>query len=245
MSESENALVDYEKLLKDMAEASTKVERPTGASIGTRAGVLTYNGNPCAGNKLDVIVVASVHSNLFYEGKFDPDNPTNPVCFAYSEDGNNMAPHPEASKPQHENCTDCPHNKWKSDPDGGKGKACKNVRTLAVIPADTKAEELPTAEIAILRPPVTSIKNWQMYVQKVAALYNRPPLAIVTQIATVPDIKSQFKVTFTDMGVVDIGRIKGLIERVPSALEVCKKVYEPNAEPTPEEAEKANKKKKF
>lgn len=244
MSESKE-IVDYEALLKNMAEAATKVERPTGASIGTRAGVLTHNGNPCAGNKLDVIVLASVHTNLLYEGKFDPDNPTNPVCFAYSEDGNDMAPHPEASKPQHENCMDCQWNKWKSDPDGGKGKACKNVRTIAVIPADTKPEDLPTCEIAILRTPVTSVKNWQMYVQKCSALYNRPPLALITQIGTVPDQKSQFKVTFTDKGVVDKSMFKGLIDRVPAALEICKKVYEPNAEPTPEEAEKANKKKKF
>lgn len=132
-------------------------------------------------------------------------------------------------------------NQWGSDPDGGKGKGCKNGRTLAVIPAGTPTADVSTAEIAILRPPVTSIKNWQMYVQKCAALYKRPPLGVITQIGTVPDQKSQFKVTFTDVGVVEIDRIKYLIDRVPTALSICQKVYEANAEPAADQQKKSKK----
>lgn len=221
-----NEIVDYEALLADMAKASTTIERPSGSTIGIKSGILSYNGNPVQGNKLDVIVIASVHSNLYYEGRYDPNNLEAPVCFAYSVDGEGMAPHPASAKPQHENCAGCPMNAWKSDPDGGRGKACKNGRTLAVIPAGTKPEDVPTAEIAILKPPVTSVKNWQMYVQKLGALFNRPPLAMITQIGSVPDAKSQFKITFTDMGAVDREMLKPLIDRVPAALEVCQKVYE-------------------
>lgn len=241
MSESKE-LVNYDELLANMAQRSTEIERPQGATIGTRAGVLAYNGSPCAGNKLDVIVVASIHANLYYDRKFDSDNLTSPVCFAYSEDGSGMKPHPASSKPQCDNCDDCPRNKWKSDPDGGKGKACKNTRSLAVIPAGTKPEDISTAEIAILRPPVTSIKNWQMYVQKCSALYNRPPLAVITQIGSVPDQKTQYKITFTDVGVVDKGMLKGLIDRIPAALETAMKVYDPPEEAPAEEGEAKAKK---
>lgn len=227
-----NDLVNYEDLLAGMAQGAAKLERPSGASIGTRAGVLTYAGSPVAGNKLDVIVVASVHTNTYYDQKYDPNNIANPVCFSYSESGEDMVPHPASSKPQHTDCATCPMNQWGSDPNGGRGKACKNGRALAVIPANTKPEDIATAEMAILRPPVTSIKNWQMYVQKVVALYRRPPLGVVTQIGTVPDQKSQFKVTFTDIGAVEADKIKGILDRVPEALTVCQKVYEGNAEET-------------
>lgn len=250
MSESKE-LVNYDELLAEMAKQSTAVERPTGASIGTRAGVLTYNGNPCAGNKLDVIVVASAFANLYYDKKFDADHLTSPVCFAYGvqEPGETaadveakMAPHPASAKPQAERCSECPRNAWKSDPDGGKGKACKNTRSLAVIPAGTKPEEIATAEIAILRPPVTSVKAWQMYVQKCDALYKRPPLAVITQVGSVPDQKTQYKLTFTDMAVVDKGMIKGLIDRIPAAIETACKVYDPPEEEPAEEGEAKAKK---
>lgn len=227
----EKGLINYDEELARLAKRAGEIERPSGLTIGTRAGVLTYNGNPCPDNKLDVIVVASVHANMLYEGKFDPNNLTSPVCFAYSEDGGpDMAPHPASLKPQCSNCKDCWANQWKSDPDGGRGKACKNTRSLAVIPASTRPEDVATAEIAVLKPPVTSVNNWMMYVQKCGALYNSPPLALITRIGSVPDQKSQYKLTFTDHGVVDRAMIGPLLERMPQALEICQKVYDPPSE---------------
>jgi hypothetical protein len=243
-------LVNYEELLANMAKAATLLERPSGSSIGTRAGVLSYNGTPCPNNKLDVIVLASVFANTLYEGKFDPNNLTSPVCFAYGVQGDGetaeqvearMAPHPASSKPQSELCSTCWANKWGSDPDGGRGKACKNGRNLAVIPSNTTAESIATAEIAILKPPVTSVKNWQNYVQKLGTVYNKPPLAIITQVGTVPDQKSQYKITFEDIGVVDSSMYKGLFDRIPTGLEICQKIYEAN----PEKVETSDKAQKF
>lgn len=253
MSDSKE-IVDYEKLLADMAQSATKLERPSGQSIGTRAGVLTYGGNPVPNNKLDCIVIASVFSNTLYEGKFDPNHMQSPVCFAYGVQENNetaeevearMAPHPSSQKPQAASCSVCPNNKWGSDPEGGRGKACKNGRSLALIPAHTTAEAVPTAEIAILRPPVTSIANWKNYVQNCGAKYNRPPLAVITQVSSVPDVKSQYKLTFTDIGVVDKSMLKPLIEREAFALQVCQKVYEANADTPPEAPETTGKAKKY
>ncbi len=225
-------IVNYEELLANMAVVQSTMERPSGTTISTRSGVLSYNGTPCPGNKLPAIIIASVFSNTLYEGRFDPNNLSAPICFAYSENGEDMAPHPASAKPQSETCDLCPNNQWGSDPDGGRGKACKNGRVLALIPGDTKPDAVPTAEIALLKPPVTSIKNYQTYVQKLAAVYNRPPLGVLTEISTVPDQKSQYKVVFTDIGVMDISMIKPILDRVPSALDACQKVYE-YTEPAP------------
>jgi hypothetical protein len=238
-------IVNYDALLAGMAQDAATMERPSGSTIGTRSGVLSYNGSPVPGNTLNVIVIASVFSNTLYEGKFDPNNLSSPVCFAYSENGENMAPHPASSKPQNTDCDTCPNNKWGSDPDGGRGKACKNGRSLAVIPADTSVEAIPTAEIAILRPPVTSIKNWQMYVQKVSSLYNRPPLAMITEVSTQPDVKTQFKVCFNDVKPVDISMIPGLLDRVPAALDICQKIYEDTGEAVPRQQQPEQEGRKF
>lgn len=235
-------LVDYEALLAGMAKQASSVEKPSSSSIGVRAGILTYGGQPVVGNKLDCIVIASTHTNLLYEGAFDPNNLSNPVCFAYSESGEDMTPHPASSKPQHSDCRSCPNNQWGSDPSGGKGKACKNGRRLAIIPADTKPEDVAAAEVATLALPVMSITNWSNYVHKCSALFSRPPLGVLTQIGTVPDAKSQFRVTFNYVSSLDKSLLMPLIQKAqdPAVREILERVYEPNAE-KPEASGKAKK----
>ena len=230
-------IVSYEDRLATMAKKAALTERPQTSGVGTRAGVLTLNSNPVPGNKLECIVIASTHANLFYEGKFDSNNLTNPSCFAYSEDGENMAPHPKSSKPQHTDCAGCPQNKWGSA-DTGKGKACKNVRVLGVIPADVAPADVATAELAVLKLPITSVNNFSQYVQKVSTLTNRPPLGVVTTIGTVPDAKSQFKVTFAMGDKVRDELIGPMLDR--DCLADLQKVYEPNPD-APAESVKAKK----
>lgn len=227
-------LVNYEEKLAQMAKQATEVERPSGSAIGTRSGILTYGGTPVPGNKLDVIVIGATHTNLYYEDKYDPDDIKNPVCFAYSKDGIDMAPHPASSKPQHTDCATCPMNQWKSDPGGGKGKACKNSRSLALIPADTKPEDVANAELAVLKLPVTSVHNWGQYVNKVAALYGRPPLGLITTVGMAPDLKTQFKVTFTNGQLLGNDMLGPIFQREESVYPILERVYEPNSE-TPEE----------
>lgn len=234
-------IANYDEELAALAKEATKIEKPSTSNIGVRAGVITYNGDPVPGNKLDVIVLSSIHQNLYYEGKWDPQNPTNPVCFAYSSDGENMAPHPASSKPQSETCFNCPLNQWKSDPDGGKGKACKNSRKLAVIPAGTEPADLATVEIATLALPVTSVKSWAQYVNKCATLYSRPPLGLVTTIGSVPDVKTQFKITFQNGPLLDNSMLGGLIHKSNNLGDLLERVYEPNPEPTAEDEAKAAK----
>ena len=50
----ENALVNYDEMLAQMAKAATAVERPSASTLGVKAGILTYNGEPIKGNKIDV-----------------------------------------------------------------------------------------------------------------------------------------------------------------------------------------------
>ena len=222
-------IVDYDKLMADMAKAAAAAEKPQASNIGLRAGQLTYNGNVVPGNKLECIVIASTHANLYYTGKYDPDNLASPVCYAYGDDEGSMVPHPASSQPQHTDCKTCPHNQFGSA-ENGKGKRCKNQRVLGLLPADTKPEDVPTAEMAVLKLPVTSQKNWAQYVQKIATLYARPPLGVITTITTQPDAKSQFKVVFQQGELVGTALLGGLIAKMESATQALHKEYEVNAD---------------
>lgn len=241
-----NEITNYDEELAKLAKAAVAKEKPTSSTLTVKAGILAYNGTAVAGNKLECIIIASTHANLLYEGKYDPNNITNPVCYAYSEDPDTieLKPHPKSSKPQCETCADCWANQWESDPDGGRGKACKNSRVLALIPAGVTAEDVATAEVATLKLPVMSVnKKWAPYVHKVATLYGMPPLAMKTIVGTQPDAKSQFLVTFDDAGVVDKTLIGGLIKKAGEAKLLLEREYEPNREPTEEEIAEAEAKK--
>jgi len=231
-------VVNMEEYLANLAKATTSVEKPSGSTISCKAGVLAYSGEPLPDNKLDCIIVASTHTNLYYEGTYDPNNIASPICYAYSDDGGDMVPHPSAPSPQGSDCASCPKNQWGSSPNGGKGKACKNSRTLAVIPANTTAEEIPTAEMATLKLPVMSVKNWSMYVQKCGAVHNRPFFALQTQIGTVPDQKSQFRVTFKDISPLDFEFIEPIMQVQEKATALLEHEYEQKA---PTEAPTNNK----
>ena len=238
-------LANYDEILAQLAKKATKLEKPTSSTIGVRAGVLSHNGQPVGGNKLDGIIIASTHANLYYDEAFNPNDIKNPVCYAYSEDPDEveMVPHPKSSKPQSGKCATCPMNQWGSDPKGGRGKACKNTRRLAVMVPVSKPEEVPTAEVATMALPVMSVGNWSNYVNKLAALFSRPPLAMVTTIGTQPDQKSQFKITFDDKGPVDISLLQAILDRKDAAMAMLEREYDANVETKEDDAPK--KKSKF
>lgn len=236
-------LVNYDEMLAQMAKAATAVERPSTSNISFKSGMVSYNKDPVPGNKLDCIIIASTHANMYYEGKYDPDDIKNPVCYAYSEDGENMVPHPKSSKPQHTDCATCPMNQWESA-ESGRGKACKNSRILGIIPASTKPEDIPTAEVAVAKLPVTSVKAWGTYVNKLATLFNRPPLGVITTLGTQPDMKTQFKVTFDNKELVDVSMLRPLIEKIKVVKPLLEKEYDPNVEQEESEDDSAKKAKR-
>lgn len=192
------AVATYEDRLAAMAKQNVEQEASVAAGgfISFRAGQLSYQGSPVKGNTLDVIVVDSVLENCYYADRFDPENPAPPSCYAFGRVEDELAPHADCSDPQAVRCCECPNNEFGTASEG-KGKACKNTRRLAVIPAAPLEEEaLRKSEVAYMKLPVTSVKGWATYVRGLSVLENLPPLAVVSTVSTVPDPKSQFKVVF-------------------------------------------------
>lgn len=222
-----NEIVAWGDELAKAAKEVASVERPALSQISTRAGQLVYQGQPIPGNKLPCIIIASAFENRYYDKPFDPNNRSAPKCFALSLNGQNMVPHDDVPEKQSETCEGCNLYKWGSDPKGGKGKACKQVRRLALLPASALVEgNIRTAEIALISIPVTSAKNWANYVNNCAAEYARPPWAVISEITTQPDAKSQFQIKFSTKGLVTDDMLSELQRRIPSVNDVLMTPYD-------------------
>jgi hypothetical protein len=244
---SENLPVQWADRLATEAKEVAALERPSVAQISLKGGVMMYQGQKVPGNKLGCIVVSSVFQHRYYSKAYDPNNLANPDCFALSLSGEDMVPHEDSKEKQAANCNDCPHFKWGSDPKGGRGKACRASRRLAVIPAIPKdgdpVEFVKKAEIAILTLPVTSIRNWGNYVNQLANEYRRPPWSVFTSIEVEPDPKKQFSVGFQCTGIAaDEGVLGALHGRRDAIDEILMTPYDASGDGEKEEADDSKKK---
>jgi hypothetical protein len=224
---TDNLPINWEEELAKQATAVANLERLSLSNISLRAGVMMFQGVPVPGNKLECVIVAAGFMHRYYSKAFDPNNIQSPDCFALSTDGQHMVPHELSVDKQADTCERCPQFQWKSDPKGGRGKACKEVRRLVVLPAKSVIEGgARKAEMAMLTLPVTSIKNWSVYVNGAATEYRRPPWGLLTQISVVPDPKSQFQVRFETIGIVDESVLGDVHSRITTANDVLMTPYE-------------------
>jgi len=222
-----------EELAKFAVQAASQVQVGASNFISTRGGRLSYQGNPVPGDKMNVIVVASMLENHYYTDRFDAENPASPKCFAFSETGDGMGPHEMSEAPQSELCAKCQQNEWGSA-DIGRGKACKNIVRLGVITEDG-LEDVGAAELAVIKIPVTSVREWANYVSQIASTLKRPPFAVVTEVSIVPDPKTQFKLKFKLIGqITDGDTIQEIMDRRELVLNELARPYQ--ATPTPEPA---------
>lgn len=228
------AVATWKQKLAGYAKEAVAVADEAGSGgqfISFRAGQITYNQQPCAGNKLDVIVVEHLLENAYYGSDYDPDNPTPPICFAFGRETGEMAPHEKSAEPQAEACKKCQYNEFGSA-DKGNGKACKNIMRLSLLPAKPlTAEALQKSECAYAKLPVTSVKGFAAYVKRLATTHDLPPFAFVTQLGTVPDPKSQFKVTFEDVALIeDEDVLETLVARHEEQADAIAFPYQPPTE---------------
>src|SRR5215471_1806643 len=192
---------DWKEVMKEAVQKVMDTEKPSSKFISLRAGVIRYNDQPAKDNKLPCIIVGWAFENQMFFGEFDPDNFRNPDCYALSDSGENMAPPAGWPTPEAGACTDCKYHKWASDLKGGRGKACKEIRRLSLIcfePGSTI--DVPKSEVLIMRIPVMSVDNWSQYVRGIGHVDQRAPWGVVTEVSTVPDAKSMFRVTFKKLG---------------------------------------------
>lgn len=199
---------------KQMAEDAKKaVAQEANVGVGSfmsiRGGILQFQQTPVPGNKFQGVILASILENAYYTKEFDPQNPSSPDCYAFSdpkvnaeEQEKSMAPHADSPERQSEGCADCQWNKF-GTAEKGRGKACKNGRRMALIHVDDLKKDPKDWTVAFLKIPPTSLPGWASYVRSLDDLQGRPAYGVVTEVAVVPDMKSQYKVTFSMVKKVD------------------------------------------
>jgi hypothetical protein len=222
------------------AKAAAAVERPAISTISLRAGIISYGGEPVKGNKLRTVIVAASHVNTLYLTKWDPDNASNPSCFSISENGENMVPHPSVISPPSKTCAACPQFQWGSDIKDGvpsKGKRCKESRRLVLLPESSleSPEDVAAAEMAVVKLPVTSVKAWGGFVNTLKATLDLPPYAVVTEISTQPDVKTQFKVLLSPVSRIDnVEALRAVMAKRKEALNVAMMPFDQDTTPADE-----------
>ncbi len=256
--ENKNLPVKWDEEMARQAQVAADMENSvaTGQFFSTQGGVLSWNGMPMPNNMMAVIILDSILENVYYTGNYDPENPQGPTCFAFGRDDASLAPHKvivENGTAQSDVCRECRWNEW-GTADRGKGKACKNIRRLALISAGNLdaqgtgkmiqpfgAEELESGQIGFFKLAVTSVKGYAAYVKQVAGALKRPPYGVYTLVRVVPDPKSQFKTQFMPLGLVPTELLPIVMKRHEEAIAGIDFPYLP-ADEAPVKVKQQNKK---
>lgn len=237
-------IANFDEELARRARGAKKVVADVGLGkfLGLQGGSLTYNGNAMPDDEMEAIVIDSMYENTYYADAFNSDKPTPPDCYAYGPTDLNdpdadileaMSPHEKAADPQHPTCKGCPNNEWDSAPQG-TGKACGNKRRLSLIPAfeDMDVGDVAKADLAFLKVPVTSVKNWAGFVKQLDQIYpGKPTFCFVVLIKVVPNKKTQFEVQFSFVREVERSLWKALMDKQDSTRA---EMLQPYPEPAPE-----------
>jgi hypothetical protein len=238
---TENLPISWQDQMKADAKSMLEAERPSLAMMSFKSGVMSIGENAVPGNEITCVIIAAVAENCWYKERYDASVKATPACYAFGEGKNqDLVPYEGSREKQHEYCyksegDQCPKFEWGSAENGGRGKACKERRRLALIPADG------TSEMLLASIPPTSLKSWSNFVLEVAATTGRPVYGVIAKIKVVPDPKNQFVVKFSVVEPLSEPGLEAAMSKRSSALAALLQPY-PELE---EEETKPAKKRKF
>jgi len=178
MTKKQEVLNVQEQLRKELDTLKDRVDPPSGFMISTKGKTFTLPDGSADDGPLICVVLDWVTSNNYFEGLYNPKEPQPPVCFAIGREVATIAASKNAPKAQGTLCKECPKNEWGSDPQGGKGKACKNTRRLLVVPANATDKTQPW----VLNVSPTGLKHFDKYINTLGDVGTHP-IEVVTKIS--------------------------------------------------------------
>ena len=229
--------------LAKQAEIAAGMEASAGGGqfFSTKGGQLSWQDAPLPGNEMAVIILDHIFETVYYEGRYDPDTPQSPTAFAFGRDEKELRWH-ENSDPEFagELCSESEVCEWGSA-DTGRGKAARETRRLAMIPAGQfdrngdfemfeEEDHYANTTVGFMKLPVTSVKGFANFVKQVAGALKRPPFGIIARVAVVPDAKTQFKVVFETIEKVPDELMGVIMERREEVMEIIDFPYQRDEE---------------
>lgn len=177
------ALTSPAALLKQQIKQLDSTLQPSGGVriVVKPTGITTPDGKK--GEELNVVILTHEIVNAYYSKPYDEKKVTPPDCFAHSEFMEGLAPIESSPQPQAAACAVCPKNEFGSAPNG-KGKACRNSRLLAVLPADPALiADHPMWTISV---PATSIKFYENYLRELRDEHETISMFVSTRVRQDP-----------------------------------------------------------
>lgn len=231
-----------EKFSKYAKEAKEQLKNigAGGVSVKFGRGTIEVAGASMLGGKLECVIVGSCALNAWYAEAFDADNPAPPDCYAFSviNDDPDMKPHEQAAQPQSDLCSTCTKNEYGTAL-VGKGKACGNNIRLGILTGKDveDAATISTAELAIAKVSPTNLKNYKGYVEAIEQAHGRPTWAVITEITSHNDNKTQIRLEFKFVELIEDDEVLEALEK--RFLNIQDQLQTPFAAATERPAKKA------
>lgn len=189
-----------------------RVAAPTGINIKVTQDkkFLLPDGTKTEG-PLDLVIVEFASRNEYYEGAYDPNNVASPVCFAIHPNVKEMVPSANSPDKQCDDCASCPKNQFGSS---GKGKACKNMRVMAVLPPGAG----PDTPMWLLKVSPTAIKGFDSYITALQRL-QMAPVEVLTSVDFNP-AETYASLTFSDPRPLDDDEFANAAGRIQEAKDL-------------------------
>jgi hypothetical protein len=242
-----SAIVPWDERFAKYAKEGTKQVASIGGGVGIQfgRGSISVGGTTVPGGKLECVVLGYCAMNAWYATAYNPDDKQPPDCYAFAEtaDDPEMAPHAQATNKQNDLCATCEHNVY-GTATVGKGKACSNkIRLACLTSSDAEdAAAVGAAEMAIGAISPTNLRHWAGYVKALEAEHGRPSWAVVTEISSHDDPKTQIRLEFRMVSLIEDDEILTALEK--RFLKVQETLQQPFAAPTerpaPKKAVKGN-----
>lgn len=169
--------------------------------ISTKGRVFTMPDGTTNPGPISAVIVDFRSVNSFFKGAYNPTKPVPPVCWAIG-DLDTLAPStncPENQNPEG-TCAACTKNQFGTHPSGSKGKACKNMYRLALIPSDLETPD--TSKLYTLSVSPTGLKLFSAFTRRVQRLLGDDalPIRVVCDISFDPN-SNYPTLVFTERGV--------------------------------------------
>ena len=166
-----------EQLAAEAASITNRIGSPSGDRIKvTQSKRFRLPSGEESAGPIEAVIVDFVSMNLYYEGAFDPNDITPPLCAAIGLEPSTLEPFDDATAKQCDTCVACPQNQFGS---AGRGKACQNTRLLALLAPDANMD----TPLLLLKVSPTALRSFDGYVAQVGRSFNVPPLGVVTEIS--------------------------------------------------------------
>lgn len=236
------ALMRWDEELAKQAEVAAAMEANAGGGqfFSLKSGVLSWQDAPMPDNQMAVVILDHIFETVYYAGEYDASNPQAPDAFAFARREEDLEWHKDSVAPYAGTpCKGSDVCEWGSA-DKGRGKAAKETRRVAMIPAgefkngkfqliDDEAHYLDTP-VGFMRLPVTSVKGFAGFVKQIAGALRRPPHGIVTKVKVVADPKSQFRVLFEPIESIPDELMGAIMKRREEVMAMIDFPYQPREE---------------